>query len=236
MIADRRRCLVHHRGIAPGLTQERARQRGVPLQIGRRPGHGVPLVERDRRQGLIAVQRGEILHQIVRIEVRILQRVDDLVGVEILGQTWIAIEEDEHLVAEGIVEAGYLLAHEPHGQIEEIGAGGDESERGQGARLGDGLLWGHLLGNQLRHHRQQLILGDEDVVDIGERGELPQLGRLAGDAVEIRLEVDFGIARPGRGRGRSLQMSMTASAIVRRAVRSSNHGIKGLRGVVILLP
>ena len=173
MIADRRRRLVHHRGIAPDLSQERARQRGVPLQIGRRPGHRVPLVEGERRQGLIAVQRGEILHQIVRVEVRILQGMDDLVGIEILGQAWIAIEEDEHLVAEGIVEAGCLLAHEPHGQIEEIGAGGDEPERGQGARLGDGVLGVDLLGNQLRHHRQQLILGDEDVVDLGERGELP---------------------------------------------------------------
>ena len=187
-IHDRRRRLVHHRGIALGLAQERARKRGVPLQIGRRPGHRVTLVEGDRRQGLIAVQRGEILHQIVRIEVRILQRMDDLMGVEILGRTRIAIEEDEHLVAEGIVEAGYLLAHEPHVQIEEIGAGGDESERGQGARLGDGVLGGHLLGNQLRHHRQQLVLGDEDVVDLGERRQLPQLGRLAGDAIEIRLE------------------------------------------------
>jgi hypothetical protein len=99
--------------------------------------------------------------------------MDDLMGVEILGQAGIAIEDDEHLVAEGVVEAGYLLAHEAQGQIEEISTGGDESERDQGARLGSGVHGGDLLGNQRRHHGQQLILGDEDVIDLGERGELP---------------------------------------------------------------
>ena len=54
------------------------------------------LARRQERVERGLLQRGEMP------EVGILQGVDDLMRVEILGQAWIAVEDDEHLVAEGI--------------------------------------------------------------------------------------------------------------------------------------